>query len=60
MFPLGKDYTRILIPSMFPMEHPDIVSQQQPDYQGCYKHIILFHPTVNEGLRLWCPTPPGF
>ena len=60
VFPLDKDYTRILIPSMFPMERPDVVSQLQPDYQSYYKRIILFHPTVNESLRLWCPTPPGF
>ena len=58
--PLDKDYTRIVIPSMFPVERPDVVSQLQPDYKSCYKRCILFRPTVCEDQSFWYPTPPGF
>ena len=57
--PLDKDFKRVLIPSMLPEKRPDIVVQQQPDYQSCYKRFILFRPTVTEGQSLRCPTPPG-
>ena len=54
--PLDKDHKRVLIPSMLPGKCPDIVAQQQPDYNSCYKRIILLCPTVD---GLCCPTPPG-
>ena len=53
--PLDMDCKRILIPSMFPKKHPDMI-QQQPD---CYKRIILFCPLFYEGQSLRCSTPPG-
>ena len=54
--PLDKDHRRVLIPSILPEKCPDGVAQQQPDYNSCYKRLLLFCPTA-DGLR--CPIPPG-
>ena len=57
--PLDKDYKRILIPSMLPVECPHVVPQLQPHCNNCYKRFILFSPTIHEGQNLRCLTPPG-
>ena len=54
--PLDKDHKRILIPSMLPEKHPDIVAQQQLDDKICYKRFILFR---SRGQCFCRPTPPG-
>ena len=53
--PLDRDYKRVLIPSMLPKKHPDVI-QQQPD---CYSRLILFRPSTCEAQSLRCLTPPG-
>ena len=47
--PLDKDYKWILIPSMLPEKHPDIVAKQQLDDKSCYTRFILFHSSVYQG-----------
>ena len=58
--PLDKDHKRMLIPSMLPEKHPDIVTRQQLDDKNCYKRFILFRPSMAQGEAYRRPTPPGF
>ena len=57
--PLDKDHKRILIPSMLPERHPDVVAMQQLDDRSCYKCFILFRPSMAQGQAYRRPTPPG-
>ena len=56
--PLDKDHKGILIPSMLPEKHPDIVAQQQLD-KSCYKRFIQFCSIMAQGQCFRRPTPPG-
>ena len=57
--PLDKDYKRILITSMLPERHSDIVEQQRLYDKNCYKRFILFRPSIVQGQAFRHPTPPG-
>ena len=43
---------------MLPERRPDVVEQQRPYDRNCYKHFILFLPSIAQGQTFHHPTPP--